>query len=40
VQAALGAPAPGFTLASTTGQQVSLADYRGRPVIVEFLATW
>ncbi len=32
----VGDPAPDFTLTSDTGQQVSLADYRGRRVIVYF----
>jgi thiol-disulfide isomerase/thioredoxin len=32
--------APAFTLKDTTGRKVSLADYKGRPVIVDFWATW
>ncbi|HTS14593.1 MAG TPA: TlpA disulfide reductase family protein [Candidatus Sulfotelmatobacter sp.] len=35
-----GRPAPGFTLSDVSGRQVSLADYRGRPVIVNFWASW
>jgi len=31
-----GAEAPGFTLNSLTGQRVSLADFRGRPVVINF----
>jgi peroxiredoxin Q/BCP len=31
-----GEPAPDFTLASDTGEQVSLSDFRGRPVVVYF----
>ncbi|MBD7995529.1 thioredoxin-dependent thiol peroxidase [Arthrobacter sp. Sa2CUA1] len=31
-----GSEAPGFTLPDATGRQVSLADYRGRNVIVYF----
>ncbi len=35
-----GKPAPGFTLVSVDGKKVSLADYKGRPVLVNFWATW
>lgn len=35
-----GKPAPGFTLQDLTGKQVSLASYKGRPVVVDFWATW
>ena len=31
-----GSPAPAFTLASSQGRQVSLADYRGRSVLLYF----
>ncbi len=31
-----GQPAPDFTLASTTGEQISLADYRGQTVLLYF----
>jgi peroxiredoxin Q/BCP len=31
-----GKPAPDFTLASDTGEQVSLSDFRGRPVVLYF----
>ncbi|NLX08751.1 MAG: redoxin domain-containing protein [Chloroflexi bacterium] len=34
---AVGAPAPDFTLPSATGDDVSLADYRGeQPVLLFF----
>jgi cytochrome c biogenesis protein CcmG/thiol:disulfide interchange protein DsbE len=33
-------PAPGFALVSLDGQAVSLADYRGRPVVVNFWGAW
>lgn len=32
--------APQFTLESTLGEEVSLADYRGQPVVLNFWATW
>jgi peroxiredoxin Q/BCP len=35
-QPAAGATAPGFTLSSGTGNQVSLADFRGRNVLLYF----
>lgn len=37
---AVGDRAPNFTLTNFTGEQVSLADFRGRPVIVDFWAGW
>lgn len=33
-------PAPEFTLATLNGGQISLADYRGKPVILNFWASW
>jgi peroxiredoxin Q/BCP len=33
---AVGDPAPDFTLSDDTGKQVSLADFRGRSVVVYF----
>jgi cytochrome c biogenesis protein CcmG, thiol:disulfide interchange protein DsbE len=36
----LDRPAPDFTLEDLDGRQVHLADYRGRPVIVNFWASW
>lgn len=38
--AEIGATAPNFTLENTAGQRVSLADSRGKTVIVNFWATW
>ena len=32
--------APAFTLKDASGQQVSLADYVGKPVILHFWASW
>lgn len=39
-RAQVGRPAPDFLLEDVTGRPVSLADFRGRPVIVNFWATW
>jgi cytochrome c biogenesis protein CcmG, thiol:disulfide interchange protein DsbE len=36
----VGSAAPGFTLQDTSDRSVSLAAYRGRPVILNFWATW
>ena len=33
-------PAPNFELKGVDGSPVSLADHRGRPVVVDFWATW
>jgi thiol-disulfide isomerase/thioredoxin len=35
-----GKPAPTFTLVTLDGKKVSLSDYKGRPVLVNFWATW
>ena len=35
-----GKSAPAFTLVDLQGKKVSLSDYKGRPVIVNFWATW
>jgi peroxiredoxin len=36
----IDAAAPDFTLTNLDGEEVSLSDFRGRPVIVNFWATW
>src|ERR1700723_3211292 len=36
----LGKVAPGFTLETLDGKKVSLSDFKGRPVLVNFWATW
>lgn len=33
-------PAPAFTLTDLNGNQVSLADYKGKTVLIDFWATW
>jgi thiol-disulfide isomerase/thioredoxin len=35
-----GKMAPGFTLTTLDGKKVSLSDFKGRPVLVNFWATW
>lgn len=35
-----GHEAPAFTLSDVSGKRVSLSDYKGHPVIVNFWATW
>jgi len=35
-----GQPAPAFSLVDMNGKKVSLADYKGKPVLVNFWATW
>ena len=35
-----GKAAPAFTLTDLSGNKVSLADYKGHPVVVNFWATW
>ena len=35
-----GKPAPGFTLKTPEGKTVSLADYKGKAVLLNFWATW
>jgi cytochrome c biogenesis protein CcmG/thiol:disulfide interchange protein DsbE len=36
----LGRPAPAFSLANLRGESVSLAQFQGRPVVLNFWATW
>jgi thiol-disulfide isomerase/thioredoxin len=36
----IGKTAPAFTLKDLSGKKVSLADFKGRPVMVNFWATW
>ncbi len=35
-----GVAAPGFTLASLGGEDVSLSQFQGRPVVLTYFATW
>ncbi len=35
-----GKPAPPFTLVDLNGKKVSLADFKGHPVFINFWATW
>lgn len=36
----VGDPAPDFRLQNLAGEEVSLSDFRGRPVLINFWATW
>lgn len=36
----VGQPAPGFTLPSVDGRQVSLSDYAGQVVVMNLFAHW
>ena len=33
-------PAPSFTLSDSDGKKISLADFRGKVVLIEFFTTW
>ncbi len=35
-----GATAPDFTLVSLAGEDVSLLQFKGRPVVLTYFATW
>jgi cytochrome c biogenesis protein CcmG/thiol:disulfide interchange protein DsbE len=35
-----GKPAPAFTLEDLSGRRVSLADYKGKALLIDFWATW
>lgn len=39
-QFALGSPAPGFSGTSLGGESISLSDYKGKVVLLDFWATW
>ncbi|HQY91825.1 redoxin domain-containing protein [Caldilinea sp.] len=39
-QPAVGRPAPDFTLPTLDGGEFRLSDYRGKPVVLNFWATW
>ena len=39
-QPVAGHPAPDFTLATLDGESLSLSDFRGQPVIINFWASW
>lgn len=36
----VGKPAPGFTLPTLNGAEVSLSQFRGQPVLINFWASW
>jgi thiol-disulfide isomerase/thioredoxin len=36
----INAPAPGFALESLSGDTLSLSDFKGKPVIINYWATW
>jgi cytochrome c biogenesis protein CcmG/thiol:disulfide interchange protein DsbE len=36
----IGKPAPAFTLQDLSGREVSLASFKGKPLLINFWATW
>ncbi len=38
--AQVGSPAPDFQLRNLDGQAVSLSDFQGKPILINFWATW
>jgi cytochrome oxidase Cu insertion factor (SCO1/SenC/PrrC family) len=40
VGASVGDAAPGFTLSDLDGNQVSLSDFKGKTVFINFWASW
>lgn len=38
--AAVGTPAPDFSLTTLAGQHIHLNDFRGQPLIINFTASW
>jgi peroxiredoxin len=36
----IGKPAPAFTLEDPSGKKISLSDYKGKAVVLDFWATW
>lgn len=40
VEIGIGKPAPDFTLKDLNGEDVSLSDYKGQYVLINFWATW
>ncbi|MDE3103697.1 MAG: TlpA family protein disulfide reductase [Acidobacteriota bacterium] len=36
----VGKPAPAFSLVTLEGKRVTLAEYKGRPLLINFWATW
>jgi peroxiredoxin len=39
-RARLGSPAPAFTLPGVSGKKISLSDFKGKVVLLDFWATW
>jgi len=40
IQPPQGTPAPNFTLNSLRGETLSLSNFKGKVVVIEFMATW